>query len=93
MNTLEQTIVSEIHTLPIMSQKEVLDFVLFIKQKSSFETDYEYLSKNAEIKQAIIDGLNTPLDECSTNSINPAQSTRNGKISSYQEKSLVNENG
>ncbi|MDO9142427.1 MAG: hypothetical protein Q7U38_19075 [Methylobacter sp.] len=66
MNTLEQTIVSEIHTLPIMSQKEVLDFVLFIKQKSSLETDYDYLSKNAEIKQAIIDGLNTPLDECST---------------------------
>jgi len=66
MNTLEQTIVSEIHTLPMMSQKEVLDFVLFIKQKSSLETDYDYLSKNAEIKQAIIDGLNTPLDECST---------------------------
>lgn len=66
MNTLEQTIVSEIHTLPIMSQKEVLDFVLFIKQKSSLETDYDYLSKNAGIKQAIIDGLNTSLDECST---------------------------
>jgi hypothetical protein len=66
MNTLEQTIVSEIHTLPIMSQKEVLDFVLFIKQKSSLETDYDYLSKNTEIKQAIIEGLNTPLDECST---------------------------
>ncbi len=66
MNTLQQTIVAEMNTLPMTSQKEVLDFVLFIKRKSSLETDDDYLSKNSEIKQAIMDGLNTPLDECST---------------------------
>ncbi len=66
MNTLQQVIHQEINTLPIMSQKEVLDFVMFLKNRINVETDHDYLSKNAEIKQAIIDGLNTPLDECST---------------------------
>jgi hypothetical protein len=66
MNTLQQVIYQEINTLPIMSQKEVLDFVLFLKKRINVESDHDYLSKNPEIKQAIIDGLNTPLDECST---------------------------
>lgn len=65
MNTLPEIINNEINTLPLTSQKEVLDFVLFLKKRISIETDNDYLSKNAEIKQAIIDGLNTPLDECS----------------------------
>ena len=65
MNTLQQIIYQEIDTLPIMSQKEVLDFVLFLKKQINVESDHDYLSKNADIKQAIIDGLNTPLDECS----------------------------
>jgi len=65
MNTLPEIINKEINTLPLTSQKEVLDFVLFLKKRISIETDSDYLSKNAEIKQAIIDGLNTPLDECS----------------------------
>jgi len=65
MNTLPEIINKEINTLPLTSQKEVLDFVLFLKKRMSIETDNDYLSKNAEIKQAIIDGLNTPLDECS----------------------------
>ena len=46
-------------------QKEILDFVLFLKEKAKFESDTEYLSKNTSIKQAIIEGLNTPLSECS----------------------------
>ena len=33
MNTMQQTIHQEINTLPLMSQKEVLDFVLFLKKK------------------------------------------------------------
>jgi len=65
MNTLPEIINKEINTLPLTSQKEVLDFVLFLKKRINIETDSDYLSKNAEIKQAIIDGLNTPLDECS----------------------------
>jgi hypothetical protein len=65
MNIVE-TIYQEINTLPMMSQKEVLDFVLFLKNRINIETDHDYLSKNADIKQAIIDGLNTPLDDCST---------------------------
>ena len=64
MNTLKQTINQEIDTLPLISQKEVLDFVLFLKNKSNSETDNDFLSKNNEIKQAIIDGLNTNLSEC-----------------------------
>jgi hypothetical protein len=66
MNTLAETIACEINALPVISQKEVLDFVLFLKTQINTESDNDYLSKNAEIKQAIINGLNTPLDECST---------------------------
>jgi hypothetical protein len=65
MNTLPEIINKEINTLPLTSQKEVLDFVLFLKKRISIETDNDYLSKNPEIKQAIIEGLNTSLDECS----------------------------
>ena len=65
MNTLQEKINQEINKLPLTSQKEVLDFVLFLKKRINIETDSDYLSKNPEIKQAIIDGLNTPLDECS----------------------------
>jgi hypothetical protein len=65
MNTLPELINKEIDKLPLTSQKEVLDFVLFLKKRIKIETDSDYLSKNPEIKQAIIDGLNTPLDECS----------------------------
>jgi hypothetical protein len=65
MNTLPEIINKEINTLPLTFQKEVLDFVLFLKKRISIETDDDYLSKNTEIKQTIIDGLNTPLDECS----------------------------
>ena len=65
MNTLPEIINKEINTLPLTTQKEVLDFVLFLKKRINIETDNDYLSKNPEIKQAIIDGLNTPLDECS----------------------------
>jgi len=65
MNTLQEKINQEINTLSLTSQKEVLDFVLFLKKDINTETDNDFLSKNPEIKQAIIDGLNTPLDECS----------------------------
>jgi len=65
MNTLQEKINQEINALPLTSQKEVLDFVLFLKKDINTETDNDYLSKKPEIKQAIIDGLNTPLDECS----------------------------
>jgi len=65
MNTLQEKIHQEINTLPLTSQKEVLDFVLFLKNTLNTETDSDYLSKDPKIKQAIIDGLNTPLDECS----------------------------
>jgi hypothetical protein len=65
MNTLPELINKEIDKLPLTSQKEVLDFVLFLKKRIKIETDNDYLSKNPEIKQAIIEGLNTPLDECS----------------------------
>jgi hypothetical protein len=66
MSSLQQVLTNEINTLPLMSQKEVLDFVLFLKKQITSETDTDYLSNNPEIKQAIISGLNTPLDECST---------------------------
>ena len=66
MNTLQEKIYEEINSLPINSQKEVFDFVLFIKNKINTETDSDFLSKNADIKQAIIEGLNTPLEHCST---------------------------
>jgi hypothetical protein len=65
MNTLPELINKEIYKLPLTSQKEVLDFVLFLTKRINIETDNDYLSKNPDIKQAIINGLNTPLDECS----------------------------
>jgi hypothetical protein len=65
MNSLQEKINKEINNLPLNSQKEVFDFVLFLKSKINAETDTDYLSKNADSKQAIIDGLNTPLSECS----------------------------
>ena len=65
MNTLQEKINQEINKLPLTSQKEVLDFVLFLKKRINIESDSDYLSKNPDIKQAIIDGLHIPLDECS----------------------------
>lgn len=65
MNSLQEKINQEVNALPLNSQKEVLDFILFLKKVVNTETDSDYLSKNPDIKQAIIDGLNTPLDECS----------------------------
>ncbi|SJM93715.1 hypothetical protein [Crenothrix polyspora] len=65
MNSLQEKINQEINALPLNSQKEVLDFVMFLKKSVNTETDSDYLSKNPDIKQAIIDGLNTPLNECS----------------------------
>lgn len=66
MTALQEKIYHEINKLPLISQKEVLDFILFIQQKINTETDSDYLSKNPAIKNAIIEGLNTPLNECST---------------------------
>jgi hypothetical protein len=66
MTALQERINQEINKLPLISQKEVLDFILFIQQKINTETDSDYLSKNPKIKNAIIEGLNTPLNECST---------------------------
>ncbi len=66
MTALQEKINQEINKLPLISQKEVLDFILFIQQKIDTETDSDYLSKNPEVKNAIINGLNTPLNECST---------------------------
>jgi hypothetical protein len=53
------------HYAAFSSHKEVLDFVLLLKSEVCKENDSDYLSNNPETKQAIIDGLNTPLDECS----------------------------
>ena len=64
MNTLQERIQDEINELPINLQKEVFDFILFIKKKNT-ESDNDFLSKNADAKQAIIEGLNTPLEQCS----------------------------
>lgn len=65
MTTLQDKIQHEISNLSLSSQKEILDFVLFLKEKSKQESDTDYLSKNSEIKQAIIEGIHTPLSECS----------------------------
>jgi len=65
MTTLQSKVQEEMDFLPLSYQKEILDFVLFLKEKAKLESDTEYLSKNASIKQAIIEGLNTPLGECS----------------------------
>jgi hypothetical protein len=51
MNTLQEKINQEINTLPLITQKEILDFVLFLKKDINTETDNDYLSKNTEIKQ------------------------------------------
>jgi hypothetical protein len=64
MNTLQEKIHDEINNLPVSSQKEVFDFILFIKNKINTEIDNDFLSKNDDTKQAIIDGLNTPLEQC-----------------------------
>lgn len=66
MNALQDRIYQEVDKLPLISQKEVLDFILFIQQKINTQSDNDYLSKNSDIKNAIIDGLNTSLNECST---------------------------
>ncbi len=55
----------EIDSLPLIYQEEVFNFILFLKDKVNKKTDTEYLTENSKIKQTIIDGLNTPLAECS----------------------------
>ncbi|MDX1919074.1 MAG: DUF2281 domain-containing protein [Candidatus Caenarcaniphilales bacterium] len=64
---LSDEILAELQTLPEEYQREVLDFALFLKSKifPSANEDTEYLSKNQNIKQSIIDGMNTPLEQCS----------------------------
>lgn len=62
---LQEQIQREVSILPLDFQKEVLDFVLFLQQRANQESDTAYLSENQEVKQAIIDGLHTPLNECS----------------------------
>jgi hypothetical protein len=61
---LQNQIYEEIKQLPPDYQKEVLDFVLFIKNRMTQETDNDYLTKNTDSKQAIIEGLQTPLSAC-----------------------------
>ena len=43
MNTLPELINKEIDKLPLTSQKEVLDFVLFLKKRINIETDNDLL--------------------------------------------------
>ena len=43
MNTLQEKINQEINKLPLTSQKEVLDFVLFLKKRINIETDNDLL--------------------------------------------------
>jgi len=65
MTMLQEKIQTEISLLPLEFQKEVLDFILFLQARAKQESDTDYLSENPEVKQAIIDGLHTPLSECS----------------------------
>ena len=65
MTMLQEKIQTEISLLPLEFQKEVLDFILFLQARVKQESDTDYLSENPEVKQAIIDGLHTPLSECS----------------------------
>jgi len=65
MTMLQEKIQTEISLLPLEFQKEVLDFILFLQTRAKQESDTDYLSENPEVKQAIIDGLHTPLSECS----------------------------
>ncbi len=50
----------EVKKLGLLSQKEVLDFVLFLKNRISTQSDTDYLTNNVDSKQAIIDGLPPP---------------------------------
>ncbi len=45
----------EVKKLGLLSQKDVLDFVLFLKNRISTQTDTDYLTNNVDSKQAIID--------------------------------------
>ena len=56
---LSDEIKIQIEMLPPSYQQEVFDFVLFLRSRASDTGD---LSK--QDRQAIIDGLNTPLDAC-----------------------------
>ncbi len=60
MLSLQAKIQAELETLPLFSQKEVLDFILFLKTKIVEENDNDFLSKNPQLKRIIIDGLQTP---------------------------------
>ncbi len=65
MSTLSLKIEEEVKNLPPRYLKEVLDFIDFVKQKAKKESDTEYLSKNPKLKKSIVEGLKTPLTECS----------------------------
>ncbi|MDX1919471.1 MAG: hypothetical protein SFU25_01910 [Candidatus Caenarcaniphilales bacterium] len=60
-----EKIASEINSLPLQYQSEVLDFIMFLKSKVNETTYTDYLSENPHIKQSIIEGFNTSRDECS----------------------------
>jgi len=56
---------SEINSLPLEYQKEVLDFVRFLKNKVKEESSSDNYLDNPEFIKAVKDGLNTPLENCS----------------------------
>ncbi len=65
MTMLQTKIYDELSVLPLITQKEVLDFILFLKEKIQSQSDTDFLSLNSQNKQDLMDGLKIPLNECS----------------------------
>ena len=65
MTMFQTKIYDELSVLPLVTQKEVLDFILFLKEKMKTQNDTDFLSLDAQNKQDLMDGLKMPLSECS----------------------------
>lgn len=56
----------QIDHLPEAIVSKILEFIQFQKFANGlFDNDTEYLSSMPEVKKSIIEGMNTPISECS----------------------------
>ena len=55
---------SQIDTLPDKAIEKIVDFISFQRFSLGYEDDTEYLMSVPTMKEKILEGLNTPIDEC-----------------------------
>ena len=67
MNTLQNRLIGIINEIPPHSLRELLNYALFLKEKSKKITDTEYLESIPGMVDSILEASNEDLKDCSKN--------------------------